>query len=31
MYLIGAAYKAEELQPADQSRERLQCNQQSTK
>jgi len=31
MYLNGVAYKAEELQPADPSRERLHCNQQSTK
>jgi len=31
MYLNGVAYKAEKLQPADPSRERLQCNQQSTK
>jgi len=30
MYLNGVAYKAEELQPADPSREGLQCNEQST-
>ena len=31
MYLNGVGYKAENLPPADPSRERLQCNGQSTK